>query len=60
MNGEQAQLYLIKGVIASMPEEDQKQLFECADKVNEALDLFPKEIALMTLAWVTTERSIGL
>ena len=53
-------LLIVKGMIASMPDTDQKLVFECADRVNEALGPYGKEVGLIVLALITSERALVL
>lgn len=52
----QTELFIIKGMIASLPEEDQKKVFECADAINLTIDQFG-DMGIMAMALVGLMRS---
>lgn len=49
------ELIVIRGVIASLPEQQRAQIKESAEKIREAIKEFPKECGIFALALVALE-----
>lgn len=44
----------IKGVIASMPKEDQEKIFACYDELKQVVDKY-KQLGTLAFTWLGSE-----